>query len=78
MSEAGEVANRNIFASAIVVTKHLLIHVTTKMKRFNSNVGSAKTALQETPEVLDALSVYLAANILLRVIDDLMRESLRA
>jgi len=38
------------------------------MKRFHSNVSAAQGSLQETPEILDALSVNLAAHVLVNVI----------
>jgi hypothetical protein len=40
---------------AIVVTEHLFINIAFKMKRLNSNVGSAKAALKQGPEVLRAI-----------------------
>src|SRR6185312_6564198 len=42
------------------------------MKRFYSNVCSAKTALQQRPEVLYALSVYVALNVTVKMVHDLM------
>src|SRR5579864_53339 len=43
------------------------------MERFHGNVGSTKAALQQRPEVLYALNVYLSIHVLLKVIYDLMR-----
>src|ERR1017187_1788698 len=42
------------------------------MKRLNSNVGSTKAALQERPEILNAIGVNLSVYVLLKVIDELM------
>ncbi len=44
------------------------------MKRLNSDIGSTKGALQERPEVVYALRVYLTAHILARMIHNLMDE----
>src|ERR1700722_2056722 len=38
------------------------------MKRFHSNVSSAKAALQQRPEVLNALSMYLSIHVLLKMV----------
>ena len=61
---------RIVYIVAVVVTEGLLIKVTEQMKRLNRNVGSADTALQETPEVLNAVCVDSALGIAHRVIDD--------
>src|SRR5262245_58477046 len=38
------------------------------MKRLNTNVGAANTALQETPEVFNTVSVNRAVNVVLRML----------
>ena len=43
----------------------------------NSNVGSAQGALQQRPEVFDALRVDFTANVLFNVIDNFMDVLLR-
>src|SRR4029077_8028196 len=61
-----------LFRGPIVESKHLLIEIAEKMKRFHSNVGSRKAALQERPEVLKAIGVYAAIHVFNRVVDDLV------
>ena len=58
--------------AAVVETKDLLIEVRIKVKRLNRNIRSLQSPLQQTPEVFDALRVYLAAHIFLHVIHRLM------
>src|SRR6185437_15512686 len=67
--EAVSVVEGIVFRSAIVVPKHLLRHIAVKVERLYCNVGSAKAALQERPEVLDALSVNLAAHVLFDMVN---------
>jgi hypothetical protein len=66
------VVNWTLFASAIVVTKDLLVKVAVKMEWFDSNVSSAKVALQQAPEVLQPIGMNLSVNVPLGVIDELM------
>ena len=44
-----------VLVFAIVKTEYLLIDVAREMKRFNCNIRSFKSTLQETPEVLQAI-----------------------
>jgi hypothetical protein len=48
----------------------LFVNVAVKVEWFNANIGATKRAFQESPKVLDTLSVNLAVNIFNRVIDD--------
>src|ERR1700722_4707945 len=43
------------------------------MERFNTHIGTADRALQEAPEVLHAVSVDVAVNVALSVVNDLVR-----
>ena len=61
-----------ITSLAIVETKSLLIEITEKMKRFYRNIRAIDSALQQTPEVFDAVSVNDSVNVSLRMIDHLM------
>ncbi len=70
--EAVSIVQRVVFGGPVVIAKHLLVKVTIKVKRLNSNVGSAQAALHERPEIFYALRVYLAANILLDVVYSLV------
>lgn len=70
--EAVGIIQRIIFRSAVVEAEDLFGDIAVKMKRFYSNVGSAQTALQQAPEVLDALSMDLTANVFLNVVDRCM------
>src|ERR1017187_813141 len=44
------------------------------MKRLNSNVGSTKAALQQRPEVLQAIRVHAAIDITFRMIHNIVNE----
>ncbi len=48
----------------IVVTKAMLIEVAKQMEWLNANVGSADTALEQAPEVLKAVGVDAAIDVL--------------
>src|SRR6185369_11811975 len=58
---------------AIVESERLLIEVTEKMKRFDTNIGSAQASLEQAPEVLDSVCVNEPVNILHRVVNNLVR-----
>ena len=73
--EAISIVQRIVLRGAIVEPKNLFRNVTVKMKRFNSDIGSAKTALQETPEVLYSLSVDFATYVFFDVVDGFMNAS---
>jgi len=72
--EAVFIGERVVLRGAIIEPENLLTQVAVKVEWLNCNVCAAKSALQETPEVLNPLSVYVAVHILMRVIDDLMNE----
>lgn len=70
--ESVGVIERVVLSSAIVISKYLFGDIAIKMKRLNSNVGSAKATLQQRPEVFDALRVHFSPNVLFKVVDGLM------
>src|SRR5215469_2341421 len=67
-SEAVLVGERVILRGAIVEAENLLGDVTVKVERLDGHIGATKSTLQETPEVLNAVRVNLAANVFLYVI----------
>jgi hypothetical protein len=58
----------------IVESERLLIDVAEQMERFHADVSSVQLALNETPEVLHAVSVNVAIRVLDGMINDLMFE----
>src|SRR5271166_2159433 len=75
--KAVSVIQRVVFRGAIVEAKHMFGDIAVKMKRFHSNVGSAQSALQETPKVLDSLRMDFATNILFDMVNGRMNIVLR-
>lgn len=74
--EAVRVRQFVVFRRTVVVTKHLFAEVLVKMKRLNRYIRSAQRPLQETPEVIESLSVNLSVYVFLRVVDNLVNKSL--
>ena len=67
--KALQISHRSfVFTLAVVVSKHLLIDVTLKMRGFHSNVGSPEGPLKQTPEVFDAVGVNLPIDVGLHVV----------
>jgi len=52
-----------------VEPKRLFVHVSEKMERLNADVGSTNRPLEQTPEVLKAVRVDVATNILNGMVD---------
>src|ERR1017187_7586789 len=61
-------------ALAVVVAERLLIEVPEQVEGLDTHVGTAQSALQETPEVLKPVGVDFAANVLYRVVNHFMLE----
>ena len=59
---------------AIVVAKHLLIRIAEQMERLHADIRALQFALNQRPEVLQAVGVDVAANVFDGVVDDLMLE----
>ena len=76
-SEAVCVIQRVILCSAVVEPEDLLRNVAIKVERLNGNISSTKATLEQAPEILDALSVYFAANVFLDVVHGRMSVILR-
>ena len=68
----------NIGHVPIVVAKGLLVNVTKQVERLDGDVGSVQAPFQETPEVLQAIRVNIAANILNGVVHSLMLKVVKA
>jgi hypothetical protein len=56
----------------LVIAEGLFIKVSEQMKGLNTHVGTTDRALQEAPEVLHTVSVDIAVNVLLSVVNDLV------
>src|SRR5207248_2602026 len=59
-----------VVVAALVEPEHFLVHVGSKVERRNVYVGAAQHALEQGPEILDALRVDVAFDVHLRVVDD--------
>ncbi len=59
-----------------IVAKRLLIEIAEQMERGNPDVGSLESALQQAPEVFEAIRVNAAMNVLNRMVYNLMFELL--
>src|SRR5580698_10761757 len=70
--EAVSIIQWIVFSGASVEPEHLLSDIAIKMEWLYGNICTAKSAFQQGPEVLDAVSVNVAANILFNVVDRLM------
>src|SRR5512135_1692477 len=57
---------------AVVVAKGLLIEVTEKMERFDTNIRARDAALEKTPEVLKPVRMNSTVNILDSMINNLV------
>lgn len=57
----------------IVVAKRLLIQIAEQVERFDTHIGPVDSALEQRPEVLHPIRVDVPVNVLLRVINDLVR-----
>src|ERR1700676_2212290 len=61
----------------MIETKRLLIDIAKQMEWLYRYVGSTKAALQERPEVLDAIGVYVALYVTLKMIHDVVGVAFR-
>src|SRR5579872_1233619 len=71
------VANRVLFAAAIVVAERLFVEIPEQMERLDTYVGSLQSAFQEAPEVFESIGVDVAANVPLGVVYHFMLELIR-
>src|SRR5208337_2439492 len=61
---------------AEVEAEYLLVQVPEQMEGFHAHIGALDSALKETPEVFEPVSVNLPVNVLLGMVDYLMLEIL--
>src|SRR5438132_1327413 len=57
---------------ASIEPERLLIEVAKQMERFDRDIGALDGALQERPEVFEAVDVDLPIDVSLRVVNDLV------
>jgi hypothetical protein len=62
---------------AQVVAQHLLVQIAEQVERLDRDVRALQAALEQAPEVLQAVRVDLAVNILLGVVDNAVDERVR-
>ena len=72
-TKAVGIVQRIVFRGAIVVTENLFIDIAEQMKRFNGNVSTIQSALEETPEVLHAVSVNAPPDVFPSVVHYFVR-----
>jgi hypothetical protein len=61
-----------VIVVALVVTKRLFVKIPERMERLDAHVCAFQPALQERPEVLDAVRVDVPLNVAFGVVDHLM------
>src|SRR5580698_5292898 len=71
-TETVRIIHRIVLRGAIVEPESLFIHIAEQMKRFDRDIRSAESSLEQAPEVFHALSVNLPVYVLLKVIDELV------
>ena len=59
-----------VHVPAVIEPKRLLIDVAEQVERLDADIGAVQSALQEAPEVLHTIGVYVLIHVLDRVIDD--------
>jgi len=71
---AGQRAHETVavISLAIVVPERLLVQVTEQMERFDRDVGSPQTTLQQRPDIFDPVRVNLADRIGFGTVDDVV------
>ena len=57
---------------AVVVAERLFVQIAKHVERFNRNVGTADTALQKTPKVLQSVGMYVPIDVGNGMVDHLM------
>ena len=61
---------------AKVVPEHLFVQIPEQVELLHAHISSLESALEQTPEVFETVSVDLSVNVFLRMVDNLMLESL--
>jgi len=67
------VANEALFRGAIVVPENLFVEIAEKMEWFDIDVSALQSALEQAPEVLQSVCVYLSIDVAFRVVNVLWR-----
>ena len=57
-------------AEPLIESKGLFVQITKHMERLDAHIGALDAALQERPEVLDAVGVDRTVNVVLRVLHE--------
>jgi hypothetical protein len=57
---------------ALVITECLFVKVAEQVERLDADIGAFQPALQQRPEVFDTVRMYVAANVFLGVVDELV------
>src|SRR6266704_1608872 len=73
MLESCEIIHRLL---PVVIPEYLFIDIAEQVKRFDADIGSLQSTLEQRPEVLHSVCVDLPIDILLGMIDDLVGVSL--
>src|SRR6266404_1463593 len=68
------VANEMVFLGAIVVPENLFVQIAEQMERFNVDVCSLESALEEAPEVFESVGVNLPINVTFCMVNRLVQE----
>src|ERR1019366_3536945 len=61
----------------MIVAPSLFVYVAEQVERLNRYIGSAQSALQERPEILDSLSVDFPVHVVLKVVENFVSELTR-
>lgn len=59
-----------------VVPEHLFVEIPEQVEWFDTDIGAFQLTLKETPEVFESVGVNLSVNVSLRMVDNLVLESL--
>ena len=59
-----------------VVAEHLLVQITEQMKGFHADIGTLQLALEQAPEVFKPVGMNLSVYVFLRMVNNLVLESL--
>ena len=73
--KAVAIGNLGFFGGPIVVAENLFINVAEQMERFDANVGSFESTLEQAPEVLKAIGVNLSIDVPNGMVNNLVLES---
>src|SRR5258708_2680132 len=66
------IANEMVFLGTIVVPEHLFVQIPEQVERFDVDVCSFESTLEQAPEILKAVRVNLPVNVSLCVVHNRM------